>query len=184
MAIEITVPTLGESVVEATIARWLKKAGDSVAADEPVVELETDKVTLEVPAPVNGTLSDIVASEGATVEVGALLARMEEGAAPAASAPAASAPKEEAPKAAAPAPGNAAEGSAVSRAPQDRLRVFCWRGARGDQREQHDDASDHLHRARLPWRLLCRKRSPCGARLSWAGSTCRHFTPPYERRLF
>ena len=109
MAIEITVPTLGESVVEATIARWLKKAGDSVAADEPVVELETDKVTLEVPAPVNGTLSDIVASEGATVEVGALLARMEEGAAPAASAPAASAPKEEAPKeeapkAAAPAP--------------------------------------------------------------------------------
>ena len=106
MAIEITVPTLGESVVEATIARWLKKAGDSVAADEPVVELETDKVTLEVPAPVNGTLSDIVASEGATVEVGALLARMEEGAAPApkTEAPKTEAPKAEAPKAAAPAP--------------------------------------------------------------------------------
>ena len=106
MAIEITVPTLGESVVEATIARWLKKAGDSVAADEPVVELETDKVTLEVPAPVNGTLSDIVASEGATVEVGALLARMEEGAAPVSKteAPKTEAPKAEAPKAAAPAP--------------------------------------------------------------------------------
>ena len=106
MAIEITVPTLGESVVEATIARWLKKAGDSVAADEPVVELETDKVTLEVPAPVNGTLSDIVASEGATVEVGALLARMEEGAAPApkTEVPKTEAPKAEAPKEAAPAP--------------------------------------------------------------------------------
>ena len=55
MAIEITVLVLGKSVVEATIARWIKKAGDAVAADEPVVELETDKVTLEVPAPVNGT---------------------------------------------------------------------------------------------------------------------------------
>ena len=96
MAIEITVPTLGESVVEATIARWLKKAGEGVSADEPVVELETDKVTLEVPAPVNGTLTDIVASEGATVEVGALLAKMEEGAAPAAASP------EPAPKAPAP----------------------------------------------------------------------------------
>ena len=83
MAIEIKVPTLGESVVEATVARWMKQAGDAVAADEPVVELETDKVTLEVPAPANGTLSDLVASEGATVEVGALLAMMEEGAAPA-----------------------------------------------------------------------------------------------------
>ena len=83
MAIEITVPVLGESVVEATIARWIKKAGDAVAADEPVVELETDKVTLEVPAPVNGTLTDIIAAEGATVEVGALLATMTEGSAPA-----------------------------------------------------------------------------------------------------
>ena len=83
MSIEITVPALGESVVEATIARWMKKAGEAVAADEPVVELETDKVTLEVPAPVNGTLSDIIAQEGAVVEVGAVLALMEAGAAPA-----------------------------------------------------------------------------------------------------
>ena len=106
MAIEITVPVLGESVVEATIARWMKKSGDAVAADEPVVELETDKVTLEVPAPVNGTLTDIIAAEGATVEVGALLAMMEEGAAPAKAAPAKDAPaKDAAPKAeAAPAP--------------------------------------------------------------------------------
>ena len=111
MAIEITVPVLGESVVEATIARWMKKSGDVVAADEPVVELETDKVTLEVPAPVNGTLTDIIAAEGATVEVGALLAMMEEGAAPAKSdapkkeaAPAAPAPAPVAPAPAAPAP--------------------------------------------------------------------------------
>ena len=106
MAIEITVPVLGESVVEATIARWMKKSGDAVVADEPVVELETDKVTLEVPAPVNGTLTDIIAAEGATVEVGALLAMMEEGAAPAKDTPAkAAAPKAEAaPAPVAPAP--------------------------------------------------------------------------------
>ena len=107
MAIEIKVPTLGESVVEATVARWMKQAGDAVAADEPVVELETDKVTLEVPAPANGTLSDLVAAEGATVEVGALLAMMEEGAAPAktdaAPAKAAAAPAAATPAPAAPA---------------------------------------------------------------------------------
>ena len=82
MAIEITVPTLGESVADATVARWIKKTGDAVAADEPVVELETDKVTLEVPAPAAGTLGEILAAEGATVEVGASLAMLNEGAAP------------------------------------------------------------------------------------------------------
>jgi 2-oxoglutarate dehydrogenase E2 component (dihydrolipoamide succinyltransferase) len=80
MTIEITVPTLGESVSDATVARWIKKAGESVAADEPVVELETDKVTLEVPAPVAGQLADIIAPEGTVVEVGAVLARLTEGA--------------------------------------------------------------------------------------------------------
>ena len=120
MAIGITVPVLGESVVEATIARWIKKSGDAVAADEPVVELETDKVTLEVPAPVNGTLTDIIAAEGATVEVGALLAMMEEGAAPAkAEAPKAEAPKAEAsaPAPAAPAPATPAPAAASSSHP-------------------------------------------------------------------
>jgi 2-oxoglutarate dehydrogenase E2 component (dihydrolipoamide succinyltransferase) len=73
MATEIKVPTLGESVTTATIARWLKQAGDTVAADEPLVELETDKVTVEVNAPAAGTLGAIVAAEGAEVEVGALL---------------------------------------------------------------------------------------------------------------
>jgi 2-oxoglutarate dehydrogenase E2 component (dihydrolipoamide succinyltransferase) len=92
MAIEITVPTLGESVADATVARWIKTTGDAVAADQPVVELETDKVTLEVPAPAAGTLGEIIAGEGATVEVGASLAILNEGAAPAAApaAPAAS----------------------------------------------------------------------------------------------
>ena len=82
MAIDIVVPTLGESVSDATIARWMKQAGEAVKQDEPIVELETDKVTLEVPSPVAGTLSEIIANEGVTVEVGALLARVEEGAAP------------------------------------------------------------------------------------------------------
>ena len=73
MAIEIKVPSLGESVTTATIARWMKKPGDAVAADEPVVELETDKVTVEVPSPSAGVLGEIVAQEGAEVEVGAIL---------------------------------------------------------------------------------------------------------------
>jgi 2-oxoglutarate dehydrogenase E2 component (dihydrolipoamide succinyltransferase) len=73
MATDIKVPTLGESVTTATIARWMKKVGDAVAADEPLVELETDKVTVEVNASVAGTLVEIVAPEGAEVEVGALL---------------------------------------------------------------------------------------------------------------
>ena len=69
---EIRVPTLGESVTEATIGRWFKKAGDAVAVDEPLVELETDKVTVEVPAPASGVLSEIRVKTGDTVEVGAL----------------------------------------------------------------------------------------------------------------
>ena len=81
MSIDIHVPTLGESISDATIARWIKKAGEAVAADEPIVELETDKVTLEVPSPVAGKLGEIIAAEGETVEVGSLLARVEEGAA-------------------------------------------------------------------------------------------------------
>ena len=79
MATEIRVPTLGESVSEATIGKWFKKAGDTVAADEPLVELETDKVTVEVPSPASGTLSEIVAKDGETVGVGALLGMIAEG---------------------------------------------------------------------------------------------------------
>ncbi len=80
MATEIRVPTLGESVSEATIGKWFKKAGDKIAADEPIVELETDKVTIEVPAPAAGTLSEITAKDGETVGVGALLGMIAAGA--------------------------------------------------------------------------------------------------------
>ena len=88
MANEIRVPTLGESVTEATIGQWFKKPGDTVKADEPLVELETDKVTVEVPAPASGVLGEIVANEGETVEVGALLGTVGEGGGAAAAAPA------------------------------------------------------------------------------------------------
>src|SRR5579871_4276934 len=76
---EIRVPTLGESVTEATIGKWFKKAGDAVAVDEPLVELETDKVTIEVPAPAAGVLADVAAKDGDTVAVGALLGSIREG---------------------------------------------------------------------------------------------------------
>jgi 2-oxoglutarate dehydrogenase E2 component (dihydrolipoamide succinyltransferase) len=102
MSTEVRVPTLGESVTEATLATWFKKAGDTVAVDEMLCELETDKVTVEVPSPVAGVLSEIVAAEGETVGANALLAQISEGGEAAAPAPAA---KAEAPKAeAAPAP--------------------------------------------------------------------------------
>jgi 2-oxoglutarate dehydrogenase E2 component (dihydrolipoamide succinyltransferase) len=105
---DIRVPTLGESVTEATVGKWFKQPGDAVAVDEPLVELETDKVTLEVPAPAAGVLSDIAVQGGATVAVGAILGQIKEGAgaapAKAAAAPAAAKPAE-APK---PAPAPAA----------------------------------------------------------------------------
>src|ERR1700674_3029238 len=89
---EVRVTTLGESVTEATIGKWFKQAGEAVAVDEPLVELETDKVTIEVPAPAAGVLSEIVAKDGETVAVGAVLGQIKEGAgAPAKPAPAAAA---------------------------------------------------------------------------------------------
>ncbi|MBT3558856.1 MAG: dihydrolipoamide succinyltransferase, partial [Rhodospirillales bacterium] len=90
MVVEVKVPVLGESVSEATVSKWFKAAGEAVAVDEPIVELETDKVTVEVNSPVAGALAGIVATEGSDVEVGALLATIDEGAAGAAApAPAA-----------------------------------------------------------------------------------------------
>lgn len=115
MAIEIRVPTLGESVTEATIGQWYKKAGDAVAIDEPLCELETDKVTIEVPAPAAGVLASIAVEEGTTVEVGAVLASLVEGKGAAASAVPAAAPSE--PAAAAPAVNN---GTAMPPAPAAR----------------------------------------------------------------
>lgn len=110
MAIELKVPTLGESVTEATVGQWLKKPGEAVKADEAVVSLETDKVAVDVPAPVAGTLGDIIAKEGDTVNVGALLATINEGAAGAA----ASAPTPAKAEAAAPAPAASAPAPSAS----------------------------------------------------------------------
>jgi len=125
MTVEIRVPTLGESVTEATVAKWFKGVGEAVAADEPLVELETDKVTVEVPAASAGTISEISAAEGDTVEVGALLGAIAEGAGPKASAPAAAkpapakaaepAPRAPAPPAPAPAAAPAGQSPAVRR---------------------------------------------------------------------
>ncbi|MGW9330211.1 2-oxoglutarate dehydrogenase complex dihydrolipoyllysine-residue succinyltransferase [Bosea sp. NPDC055594] len=112
MATEIRVPTLGESVSEATIGKWFKKPGEAVKADEPLVELETDKVTLEVNAPTAGVLGEIVAKEGETVGVNALLGSITAGGAAAAAAPKPAA--EAAKPAAAPAP--AASGAATKAA--------------------------------------------------------------------
>jgi len=97
MATDVTVPTLGESITEATLGQWLKKPGDAVKADEPIASLETDKVAVEVPSPVAGTMGEQLVREGDTVAVGAVIARIEAGGA-AASAPAAQ------PQAAAPPP--------------------------------------------------------------------------------
>ncbi|MBV9570806.1 MAG: 2-oxoglutarate dehydrogenase complex dihydrolipoyllysine-residue succinyltransferase [Alphaproteobacteria bacterium] len=108
MSIQIKVPAMGESVTEATVARWFKKEGDSVSRDEPVLELETDKVTVEVPAPADGAIESISVQAGATVQVGAVLGAIAEGkkGTPSATAatrnPDAAAPKTEAPKSAPP----------------------------------------------------------------------------------
>ena len=78
MSEKIVVPVLGESITEATVAKWLKNTGDAVEADEPIVELETDKVNLEVPSPVKGILTEINSKDGSVVEVGALLGSVSE----------------------------------------------------------------------------------------------------------
>ncbi len=105
MTVEIKVPAMGESVTEATISKWFKKEGDAVKRDEPLLELETDKVTVEVPSPADGAIESISAQAGSTVQVGALLGAIAEGkAGSAAAAKPAAPPKAEAPKAAAPAP--------------------------------------------------------------------------------
>ena len=156
MAIEITVPTLGESVADATVARWMKSTGDAVAADEPVVELETDKVTLEVPAPAAGTMGEIIAAEGANVEVGAVLGMLNEGAT-AASSPAAAAKVEAAPAptpASAPAPAAAPVAAASSDLPlspavrrlveENNLNPAAIRGTGVDGRLTKADVLAHM----------------------------------------
>jgi 2-oxoglutarate dehydrogenase E2 component (dihydrolipoamide succinyltransferase) len=113
MSVEIVVPALGESVTEATVAKWFKQVGDAVAADEPLVELETDKVTVEVNAPSAGTLAEIIVATGGTVNVGAKLGAIGEGAGAPAKAKPASAPAAK-PAAASAAPAPAAKAAAAA----------------------------------------------------------------------
>ncbi|MEM9880235.1 MAG: 2-oxoglutarate dehydrogenase complex dihydrolipoyllysine-residue succinyltransferase, partial [Pseudomonadota bacterium] len=123
MAEDVKVPELGESVTEATIGQWFKQVGDAVAQDEPIAELETDKVAMEVPAPVAGVITELVAAEGDTVEVGALIAKIGEGDGASAAAP----QKTEAPAAPPPAvqtahtPAAPAPSQTVSGAPADAM---------------------------------------------------------------
>ena len=128
MSTEVRVPTLGESVTEATVATWFKKPGDAVAVDEMLCELETDKVTVEVPAPVAGVLTEIVAAEGTTVGVAALLAQISEGAS-AAATPAAPAPEAKADPAPAAAPAAARD---VEDAPSAK-KLMAEKGLSADQ---------------------------------------------------
>ncbi|HEU5047138.1 MAG TPA: 2-oxoglutarate dehydrogenase complex dihydrolipoyllysine-residue succinyltransferase [Rickettsiales bacterium] len=152
---DIIVPSMGESVSEATISKWFKKAGDAVKQDEPVAELETDKVTLEVNAPAGGVLKEIIAKEGSTVEVGALLGRIEEGAtaaaAPAAKAaapaPAASAP---APAAASSAPANASGPAARKIAEEAGVNLADVQGTGKDGRATKGDVLAHAAAPQAP----------------------------------
>src|SRR3954471_24857127 len=112
MSIEIKVPAMGESVSEATVARWLKKPGDTVAKDEALVELETDKVSVEVPSPAAGVLEESRVSQGEAVKVGTVLGRVKEGAVAAAKPPAKSEAK---PQAAAPPAASQAPAKAEAR---------------------------------------------------------------------
>src|SRR5579883_2911039 len=152
MASEIKVPALGESVTEATVARWLKKAGDTVAVDDPLVELETDKVTLEVNAPAAGTLSEILAPEGTNVAVGAVLGRIGDGAAkPAAPAKAPAAAQAESKKPAASGGGTAVlerSGPAVRKlVEENKLDAGAIAGTGKDGRLTKGDVLSYMEKA-------------------------------------
>src|SRR5689334_18725670 len=96
MATDVQVPALGESITEGTLAQWLKKPGEQVAADEPIATLETDKVSVDVPSPSAGVLTETLVNEGDTVAVGALIARIDQAASAGAAEPAASSPAQQA----------------------------------------------------------------------------------------
>jgi 2-oxoglutarate dehydrogenase E2 component (dihydrolipoamide succinyltransferase) len=145
MAKEIRVPALGESVTEATIAKWFKNVGDAVKADEPMVELETDKVTVEVPAPASGKLTSIAAAAGVTVNVGALLGAIEEGTVGAAPKPAAVAATPS--KAAEPLKTEAPLSPAVRKiVTENKLEPAGIPATGKDGRLTKGDVVDHLHR--------------------------------------
>ena len=121
---DIRVPTMGESETEATIGKWFKHPGDAVAVDEPLVELETDKVTIEVPSPAAGVLAAIAAKDGETVAVGALLGQIQDGAGAATPAKPAAKPDKASPAPAAPAAA-APPPAAIPEVPARRCRLPC-----------------------------------------------------------
>jgi 2-oxoglutarate dehydrogenase E2 component (dihydrolipoamide succinyltransferase) len=157
MAVELTVPPLGESITEAVVGKWNKKQGDTVSADEPVVVLETDKVTIDVPAPAAGALIELSVKEGDKVRVGQLLGRIaNNGAFPAASAPAAAAPAA-APAAAASAQASAAPGADVRMTPVARkvaetnnVDVSSLQGSGAGGRITKDDVLGQLNKGSGP----------------------------------
>jgi len=153
MAKEIRVPALGESVTEATIAKWFRQAGEAVKADEPLVELETDKVTVEVPAPAGGKLASIDAAPGTTVNVGALLGTIEEGAAGAAPAKAEAAPAKKAEAPAAPPPAKAEQplSPAVRKmVEENKVDTGAVAGTGKDGRITKGDVIAHLEKPTAP----------------------------------
>ncbi len=147
MAREIRVPALGESVTEATIAKWFRQAGETVKADEPLVELETDKVTVEVPAPASGKLAFIDAAPGTTVNVGALLGRIEEGAAGSAPAKAVEAPAPKKAEPAAAAKSDAPQSPAVRKmVDENKVDTAAVSGSGKDGRITKGDIIAHLEK--------------------------------------
>ena len=165
MATEIKVPSLGESITEATVSKWLKRPGEPVAVDEPVAELETDKVTLEVPAPAAGTLAEILAEEGANVPVGAVLGTIADGAAAAPHPPADAGPSLS-PLArgeglSSPSPRLRAEGRGEG---QRGARTFRASGTQADRRERARRDSDCTDRAGWPDQQGRCDRTPGSAR--------------------
>jgi 2-oxoglutarate dehydrogenase E2 component (dihydrolipoamide succinyltransferase) len=182
MAVDIVVPTLGESVTEATVAKWYKAAGDRVEIDEPLVELETDKVAVEVNAQAAGVIDEILVPTGGEVAVGAVLGRIAEGAAGAKSAPKAEAPKPAAaapaPVAAAPAPAPVAAAPSVSGdaplAPavrklveENNLDPAKIKASGKDGRLTKEDVLTHLEKAAAaPEKPIAPKAAPAPAAVS------------------
>ncbi|MGO9769546.1 MAG: biotin/lipoyl-containing protein, partial [Roseiarcus sp.] len=148
MAIDIRVPTLGESISEATVGKWFKQRGDAVKADEPLVELETDKVTLEVNAPAAGVLTEIAAETGQTVAIGALLGGLAV-AAPASGAPASPAPAPAA-KAGAPATAMPPAPAAAKLAAESALDLSLVAGSGKRGQVLMADALDAIAKAPAP----------------------------------
>ena len=167
MTIEIKVPAMGESVTEATVSHWFKKEGDAVKRDEPLLELETDKVTVEVPAPADGAIESISVQAGATVQVGALLGAIAEGKAGATAAAGAAPQSRRCP------PKPAAR---QARAPQAGARCPQSRRARHAVRPAHRRRKRHRPRASspAPARMAASPRATCWARWKPAPPNAPH----------